>query len=220
MNAFPSQRTFPTIEVMDPMSEPTTSSTSSYLIAALTSLAALYASLVLSAETLQLARHPQGQLSCDINSVVSCSAVAQSPQAELIRLGTLPVPNAFLGLIAESVFLTLAIVGLCRIKMPTLLAAGTWLASLAALAYALWLFTQSLFVIHALCPWCLVMTFATSLQFMAFSHATVIQQGLPRKRPGWLQTYYQRHFDLMVDLIWLVVLATIVLAVEGSALFG
>jgi len=55
---------------------------------------------------------------------------------------------------------------------------------------------------------------------MAFSHATVIQQGLPRKRPGWLQTYYQRHFNLMVDLIWLVALATIVLAVEGTALFG
>lgn len=64
------------------------------------------------------------------------------------------------------------------------------------------------------------MTFATSLQFMAFSHATVTQQGLPHKRPGWLQAYYQRHFDLMVDLIWLVALATIVLAVEGSALFG
>ncbi|MCX8648403.1 hypothetical protein J3U01_08315 [Bifidobacterium sp. B4107] len=202
------------------MSESTSSAPSSYLIAALASLATLYASLVLSAETLQLARHPQGQLSCDINSAVSCSAVAHSPQAELFRLGTLPVPNAFLGLIAESVFLTLAVVGLCRIKMPALLAAGTWLASLAALAYALWLFTQSLFVIHALCPWCLVMTFATSLQFMAFSHATVTQQGLSRKRSGWLQIYYQRHFDLMVDLIWLVALATIVLAVEGSALFG
>lgn len=197
-----------------------------YLMAGIASLAALFASLILSAETLQLARNPQGRLSCDINSVVSCSTVAQSWQAELIRLGTLPIPNAFLGLAAESVFLTLTVVGLSGVRLPSWLAGLTWFGSLLALAYATWLFTQSVFVIRALCPWCLVLMVSTSIQFMAFSHATATVQGLPSQTgrlPGLgrgLRTYYRLHFDLMVDLVWLVVLTTIILVREGSALFG
>lgn len=197
-----------------------------YLMAGIASLVALFASLILSAETLQLARNPQGRLSCDINAVVSCSTVAQSWQAELIRLGTLPIPNAFLGLAAEAVFLTLAVVGLSGVRLPSWLAGLTWLGSLLALAYATWLFTQSVFVIRALCPWCLVLMVSTSIQFMAFSHATVTVQGLPSQTgrlPGLgrgLRTYYRLHFDLMVDLVWLVALTTIILVREGSALFG
>lgn len=197
-----------------------------YLMAGIASLVALFASLILSAETLQLARNPQGRLSCDINAVVSCSTVAQSWQAELIRLGTLPIPNAFLGLAAEAVFLTLAVVGLSGVRLPSWLAGLTWFGSLLALAYATWLFTQSVFVIRALCPWCLVLMVSTSIQFMAFSHATVTVQGLPSQTgrlPGLgrgLRTYYRLHFDLMVDLVWLVALTTIILVREGSALFG
>lgn len=197
-----------------------------YLMAGIASLVALFASLILSAETLQLARNPQGRLSCDINAVVSCSTVAQSWQAELIRLGTLPIPNAFLGLAAEAVFLTLAVVGLSGVRFPSWLAGLTWFGSLLSLAYATWLFTQSVFVIRALCPWCLVLMVSTSIQFMAFSHATVTVQGLPSQTgrlPGLgrgLRTYYRLHFDLMVDLVWLVALTTIILVREGSALFG
>lgn len=197
-----------------------------YLMAGIASLASLFASLILSAETLQLARNPQERLSCDINSVVSCSTVAQSWQAELIHLGTLPIPNAFLGLVAEAAFLTLAVVGLSGVRLPSWLAGLTWFGSLLALAYATWLFTQSVFVIRALCPWCLVLMASTSIQFMAFGHATVTVQGLPSQTgrlPGLgrgLRTYYRLHFDLMVDLVWLVALTTIILVTEGSALFG
>lgn len=197
-----------------------------YTMAAVTSLMALFSSLILAAETLQLARNPQGRLSCDINAVVSCSTVAGSWQAELIHLGTLPIPNAFLGLAAEAVFLTLAVVGLSGVGLPSWMAGLTWLGSLLALAYAVWLFTQSVFVISALCPWCLVMLASTSIQFMAFSHATVTVQGLPSSQghmPGLgrgLRAYYRLHFDLMVDLVWLAALITIILSKEGAAIFG
>ena len=69
------------------------------------SAVALGASLILSAETLQLARHPESALGCDLNSVVSCSAVAQSWQAEIVKFGGLSYPNAFFGIAAESVFI-------------------------------------------------------------------------------------------------------------------
>ena len=148
-------------------------STWTYLVMLLFSVAALVISLGLSAETLQLARHPEAKLDCDVNAVVSCS----------------------------------------------------WLGGLAALAYAYWLFSQSVFVIHALCLWCLGLMFSTTVQFMALTHATVTAQDLPqhdgrfaRLRNG-LNTYYRLNIDLMIDALWIVVLIAIIVLKEGPALF-
>ena len=191
------------------------------------SAVALGASLILSAETLQLARHPESALGCDLNSVVSCSAVAQSWQAEIAKFGGLSYPNAFFGIAAESVFITIAVIGL---------ATCTWLGGLAALAYSYWLSTQSLFVIHALCPWCLTLMFSTTIQFMALSHATVAVQGLPSRKavaaddsdgeaevaavPAGLNKYYRLNIDLMVDILWIVAIVVLIIVTEGAALFA
>ena len=186
------------------------SATWTYLIMLIASAVALGASLILSAETLQLARHPESVLGCDLNSVVSCSTVARSWQAE--------------------------IVGLARVKVPRWFATCTWLGGLAALAYSYWLSTQSLFVIHALCPWCLTLMFSTTIQFMALSHATVAVQGLPSRKavaaddsdgeaevaavPAGLNKYYRLNIDLMVDILWIVAIVVLIIVTEGAALFA
>lgn len=190
-----------------------------YLVMLVTSAAALIISLVLSAETLQLARHPNAPLGCDINGTLSCSTVAQSWQAELVHIGGLSYPNAFFGIAAESVFVTIAVIGLAKVRVPRWFAACTWFGSLAALVYSYWLSSQSLFVIHALCPWCLGLMIATTVQFMAVSHATVTVQGLPGKAAG-LRRYYRLHIDLMVDVVWIVAIATTLVVMYGDALFG
>ena len=178
------------------------------------------ASFILSAETLQLARHPEDALGCDVNAVVSCSAVAQSWQAEIVKFAGLSYPNAFFGIAAESVFVTIAVIGMARVTVPRWFATCTWLGGLAALAYSYWLSTQSLFVIHALCPWCLTLMFSTTIQFIALSHATVTVQGLPSKGsgkpvPAILAKYYRLNIDLMIDVLWLVALITLIIVVEG-----
>ena len=89
-----------------------------YLVMLIASASALLVSFVLSAETLQLARHPGAALACDVNSVISCSTVANSWQSEFIRVGALSFPNAFFGIAAESVFVTVAVMGLVRITFP------------------------------------------------------------------------------------------------------
>lgn len=200
------------------------------------SAVALGTSLILSAETLQLARHPESALGCDLNSAVSCSAVAQSWQAEIVKFGGLSYPNAFFGIAAESVFITIAVIGLARVKVPRWFATCTWLGGLAALAYSYWLSTQSLFVIRALCPWCLTLMFSTTIQFMALSHATVAVQGLPSRKavaaddsdseadvamvPAGLNKYYRLNIDLMVDILWIVAIVVLIIVTEGAALFA
>ncbi|MBT1172421.1 vitamin K epoxide reductase family protein [Bifidobacterium sp. MA2] len=194
-----------------------------YLVMLLASAAALVVSFVLSAETLELARHPGQSLGCDVNSVLSCSAVAQSWQAEIVRFAGLSYPNAFFGIAAESVFVTIAVIGLARVKVPTWFAACTWFGGLAAIAYSYWLTTQSLFVIHALCPWCLALMFSTTIQFIALTHATVTVQRLPGSRNGGpraLDTYYRLNYDLMVDVVWIVALVVLIVVKDGAALFA
>ncbi|KAB8288119.1 vitamin K epoxide reductase family protein [Bifidobacterium avesanii] len=200
-------------------------STWTYLVMLIASTVALFVSFVLSAETLQMARHPGEKLACDVNGVVSCTTVAQSWQSEIIRFGDLSFPNAFFGIAAESVFVTVAVIGLAKVAVPRWFAACTWLGGLAALAYAYWLFSQSMYVIHALCPWCLALMFSTTVQFMALSHATVAVQGLPGSgaagdgAPAGLRKYYRLGFDLMVDALWIVVLVALILLQYGAVLF-
>lgn len=198
------------------------SATWTYLVMLVASAAALVVSFILSADTLKLARNPGRQLGCDVNAVLSCSSVAQSWQAEIVKFGGLSYPNAFFGIAAESVFVTIAVIGLARVTVPRWFATCTWLGGLAALAYSYWLTSQSLFVIQALCPWCLALMFSTTIQFMALSHATAVVQELPARKNGavrGLDTYYRLNYDLMVDVVWILALVAIIMVKDGPMIF-
>lgn len=190
-----------------------------YMIMLISSAIALLTSLILSSETLALARAPHKALGCDVNTVVSCSKVAQSWQAEFIRFGELSFPNAFFGIAAESVFVTLAVVGIAKVKLPKWLATFSWIGGLCALLYAYWLFTQSMFVIQILCPWCLVLMFCTTLQFMSLTHATFSVQEIGSKNKI-LSAYYRLNYDLIVDLLWIFTLVLLILGKYGNAIFA
>lgn len=190
-----------------------------YAVVLAASLVALFTSFILSAETLKEARNPGQRLACDVNGVLSCSTVMESWQAEIVKFAGLSFPNAFFGIAAESVFVTIAVIGLCKVKVPRWFAACTWLGGLAALAYSYWLTTQSMFVIQALCPWCLTLMAATTIQFIALSHATVTVQGLPNEHTR-LRSYYRLNMDLLMDIVWALALILLILIVDGSALFA
>lgn len=184
------------------------------------SAVALVTSLILSAETLALARAPKKLLSCDFNSVVSCSRVAQTWQAEIVKFGELSFPNAFFGIAAESVFVTLAVIGMIRVRVPRWFAICTWLGGLCALVYAYWLFSQSMFVIHALCPWCIVLMFSTTMQFISLTHASVSSQKLLVKRFSLVESYYRLRYDLLIDVLWVAALLTLILCQYSKVFFG
>ena len=197
-----------------------------YGVTLVASAVALLTSFILAADTLYIARHPGTALNCDVNATLSCSAVAQSWQAEIIKLGDLSFPNAFFGIAAESVFATIAVIGMARVAVPRWFAICTWWGGLAALAYSYWLTSQSLFVIEALCPWCLLLMASTTIQFMALTHATVTVRGLPRgdgRLDGlrrFLDSYYRPGLDLLIDVVWVALIAAVILVKDGPALFA
>jgi uncharacterized membrane protein len=106
-------------------------------------------SLVL--ERIHVASDPNATLSCDINPFISCKSVMLTAQAQLFGF-----PNPIIGLAAffAPVVLGFAILAGARFAL------WFWRVFLVGIAlgfaFVLWLFVQSTFVIHVLCPYCMV----------------------------------------------------------------
>lgn len=180
-------------------------------------LASLVASFVLSIDALVLAADPGATLACDVNSVISCGTVAQSWQAQLFGF-----PNAFLGLVAEPVVITLAVASLGGVRFPRWFMLGAQTMYTLGLLFAYFLFSQSMFVIHALCPWCLLITVATTIVFAELTHVNIREAylPLPRRWRASAQQAVAADVDVIVWAGWLVLLALLVFAKYGVGLFS
>jgi uncharacterized membrane protein len=168
----------------------------------------LIASLVLSIDEIKLASNPGGKLACDINAVVSCGKVAKSWQANLFGF-----PNSFLGLILEPIIITVAIAGLGLVTFPRLFMRVAHIGYGLGLLFALWLLSQSLFVIHALCPWCLLVTISTVTVF-----STITRIALMENIWNISEARHQKIVDLL-DRGWGRVLYTVTYAVLILAIY-
>ncbi|RJL30043.1 vitamin K epoxide reductase family protein [Bailinhaonella thermotolerans] len=111
----------------------------------------LLAAFVLAVEKIALLRNPDYVPSCSINPVLSCGSVMATPQAEVFGF-----PNPLLG-IAGFAMVTAAGAALLAGARPR---RWFWLGLQAGLTFAVvfvhWLIYQSLYVIGALCPYCMV----------------------------------------------------------------
>jgi uncharacterized membrane protein len=141
-----------------------------YISMLVSSFLSLVASLVLSIDAVKLAAQPKGQLSCDINTVLSCGTVAKAWQSQLLGF-----PNSFIGLMTEPVVITVAVAGLGLVTFPRWFMRAAHLVYGAGLIFALWLLSQSLFVIGSLCPWCLLVTVSTITVFSTISRIVFLE---------------------------------------------
>ncbi|MFS0698880.1 vitamin K epoxide reductase family protein [Cellulomonas sp. 179-A 4D5 NHS] len=180
-------------------------------------LLSLTASLVLSAEAITLAADPTSKLGCDINSVISCATVALSDQASLLGF-----PNAFLGLMAEPVVITIAVAALGGVRFPRWFMFSAQLVYLIGVIFAYWLFQQSLFEIGALCPWCMLVTVSTTLVFASLLHYNIREDNLylPRGVQRWAKEFVDADNDVIVIVAWLILLAALIVLKHGAALFA
>jgi uncharacterized membrane protein len=141
-----------------------------YIAMLVSSFLSLVASLVLSIDAVKLAAQPKGQLSCDINTVLSCGTVAKAWQSQLLGF-----PNSFIGLMTEPVVITVAVAGLGLVTFPRWFMRVAHVVYGAGLIFALWLLSQSLFVIKSLCPWCLLVTVSTVTVFSTISRVVLLE---------------------------------------------
>ncbi|WP_123307304.1 vitamin K epoxide reductase family protein [Cellulomonas sp. PhB143] len=180
-------------------------------------IVSLVASFVLSVDAIELATNPGTVLSCDINAIVSCGTVGSAPQSALFGF-----PNSFLGLVSEPVVITLAVLGLSRIRFPRWFLVAAQSVYLLGVIFAYWLLYQSMFVIGALCPWCLSVTAATTLVFLSMLHWNILEGTVPwpRRVQSVAMTVVRSGAYGYLTATWFVLLAAAILLKYGSALFA
>ncbi|SDS53653.1 vitamin K epoxide reductase family protein [Actinoplanes derwentensis] len=177
----------------------------------------LLASFVLSVDAVRLAADPGTALSCDINAVISCGTVAQSWQAQLFGF-----PNAFLGLVAEPVVITVAVACLGGVRFPRWFMCAAQTVYTVGVVFAYWLFYEAMFHIGALCPWCLLVTVSTTLVFATLTHVNLRDGNLPvpsRLRAP-LKSAIDADLDAVLVTIWLLILVLLVVSRYGAQLFA
>ena len=175
-----------------------------YIEMLVSSALGLVAALVLSVDAIVLAADPNAALSCNISSTISCAKVGITWQANLLGF-----PNAFLGLIAEPVVITVAIAALGGVRFPRWFMNTAMAFYSIGLIFAYWLFYEAYFVIGALCPWCLLVTVTTTTVFMS-----LLRVNLAENTFRFSERAYERvQFLLRIGAdIWLTVLLIAVMA--------
>jgi len=163
---------------------------------------ALVCSFVLSQDELEIARNPSFTPSCNLNPVLSCGSVIRTHQASVFGF-----PNPWIGLVAFSVFMTFGVALLAGAVVKR----WFWLAMEAglglAMIFAYWLLTQSVYIIGALCPFCLAvdvvlttMFWYTTLNILANGYVT-----LPARLQGIVAFARKHHAEILVTWFLLIV---------------
>lgn len=177
----------------------------------------LLASFVLSVEAVTLAGNPDAVLSCSISLVLNCATVGLHEASYLFGF-----PNAFLGLIAEPVVITVAIAGLAGVKFPRLFMFGAQIGYSLGLIFALYLLYTSYFVIGALCPWCLLVTLTTTLVWFSITRYNIRENNLylPKKLQKSLRQFIDKDYDKLVMWSFISLVVIVILFKYGPYLFG
>ena len=184
--------------------------TATWVEVLISSLLGMVASVVLSVDAIVLAVNPNADLGCNISASISCGTVGTSWQAHLLGEH---FPNAFLGMLCEPVITTIAIASLAGVRFPRWFMIAAQAVSTVGFVFAYWLFYQAYFEIHALCPWCLLITGTTTLIFFAFTRVNVLDghygSRLQARGERALRVY---HADTLVAVLLIAIVTAMVMA--------
>jgi uncharacterized membrane protein len=188
-----------------------------FWVVLLAAIGGLVASFVLTIEEFHLLQHPNAILSCSFNIVLNCATVMKTWQSHVFGF-----PNMLIGLIAYPAAISLSMFGLSGVKIPRkLLIAAEAIAVLGAL-FAYWLFFNSVYVIQVLCPWCLVVTFVTTLIVASITNYNLGQNifGFSKSTNEKIHTFVKKDYTKLVTASWIVLLIALVIIKFGDSLFA
>lgn len=171
----------------------------------------LLASFMLSIEALILAKNSHAVLSCDLNSVLSCSTVASHWSATILGF-----PNSFIGVMTLPVMVTIAVALLAGAKFPKWFMQAAQAGSVVGMVFAAWMFYMSYIEIGALCPWCLTLDVGMTLIFFGLTRYNIL-----RKNISWrgAQKFVSGGYDALIAVSVIVLVVVAIIAKFGGQLF-
>lgn len=177
----------------------------------------LIVSFILSVEKIQVLQNPQTSLPCSVNAILDCSKVMQTWQSHVFGF-----PNMFIGLMAFPVVITVATVALAGVTLPRWFWRAAHVGYGLGLVFAYWLFFNSVYDIKVLCPWCLVVTFSTTMLFETMTRHALRQNiwNLSQRANARVQAFLNKDFDKLAVASWVVLLFVLVYLKFGVDLFA
>ncbi|KRE80214.1 vitamin K epoxide reductase family protein [Arthrobacter sp. Soil763] len=129
-------------------------------------------SLVL--EKLEVLKDPSHVTVCDVNPWISCGQVMQTWQSSVFGF-----PNMFIGIVAFAVIITTAMGILAGATFARWYWIGLQAGATLGFAFVVWLWSQALYSIHILCPFCMVVWAAMIPLFVWVTARNAVHGVLP-----------------------------------------
>jgi uncharacterized membrane protein len=164
-------------------------------------------SFIILFDKIQLLKNPNYVPSCNLNPIISCGSVMQSKQGSAFGF-----PNPFIGLGAFTILLTIGMAIFAGAKFKRWFWLGLEAGTIFGLIFIHWLFFESVYRIHALCPWCMVVWVVTITTFWYVSIYNIDQKyiilpkGNSKKIYGWIRRH---HLDIL--FVWFLIIAFLIL---------
>jgi uncharacterized membrane protein len=166
-------------------------------------LIGLIAAFVLTQDTFKLAKNPSYIPSCNINPIISCGSVMKTKEATALGF-----PNPFLGLAAYAAVMTVGVAMLAGAKFKRWFWQLTELGVFGALCFVHYLFIESVYHIHAVCPFCVTVWIATIGLFVYTTSFNIRAGNLGKWAKKNLTFFEKHHTDIYV--FWLLVIAALI----------
>jgi uncharacterized membrane protein len=163
------------------------------------------ASGALVLEKLEVLKDPSHVTVCDVNPWISCGQVMQTWQGSVFGF-----PNMFMGIVAFAVIITTAM----GILAGATFARWYWLGLQAGVtlgfAFVVWLWSQALYSIHILCPFCMVV-WAAMIPLFVWVTVRNVTHGVIRLPAGATRILGDSGW-IITALLYVAVIATIFFA--------
>ena len=141
-------------------------------------------------------------LGCDLNPIVGCGSVINTDQAAIFW----SIPNPLLGVVAFSALGALSIVLLARIELPEWMWVGLQVGVVFGVALVTYLQYSSIYTLHALCPYCMVVWSIMIPTFWLVTRRNFLtwgKEGGPLRFIGnWSALLLSLHVLTILALIW------------------
>jgi len=151
-------------------------------ITIITGLGSLIAASVLVGERIQIYLDENTKTSCDWGGAFSCSSVMKSEAAQAFGF-----PNPFIGLVGFTVLVVIGVTVLSGASMPRWYWIGFQVGVLAAFAFLVWLYSEALYVIGALCIYCMICWLMMTILMFVSLGRSILTGVLPA--PAWAHAW-------------------------------
>lgn len=164
------------------------------------------ASFVLTIDKIHLLKDPSFQPSCNISPLISCGSVMVTDQAEALGF-----PNSLMGIVGYTMMGTIAFALFAGARFKRWFWLTLEFGVLFGVLFIHWLIFQSIFIIGALCPYCMLawLTAIPAFWYITLYNLAKGNITLPKKYDKAVDFAQRHHFDILA--VWILAIIVTIL---------